>query len=104
MTTEVNPESVTVELSAESAYEQLVSFQQAVADFNKADDADDKDAMLAAANDAVDSCLGLINEIVPRDLSEKLHARLQEEHPDLVPAEDPMIAILRELFGADVQF
>ena len=56
--------------------------------FNKADEEDDADGRLEAANDAVTSCLELINEVMPRDLGDKLHARLAEEHPDLVPPPD----------------
>jgi len=92
-------ETVTVELSVESAYRQLVGFQEAVAAFNKADEADDADGRLTAANSAVDSCIEFINELMPHDLSDSLHERLEKEHPDLVPAEDPMMAILREMFG-----
>lgn len=99
MTAEAPTETVTVEMSVESAYRQLVGFQSAVAAFNKADEADDADGKLAAANDAVDSCIELINELMPRDLSDSLHERLEKEHPELVPEEDPMLALLRQMLG-----
>lgn len=96
MTTEAK--TVTVELNVESAYRQLVGFQKAVAAFHEADENDDADARLAAANDAVDVSIDLINEIMPADLSHELHARLEQEHPELVQ-EDPLVALLREMFG-----
>jgi hypothetical protein len=79
------PETVTVKLNVEVAYQQLVGFQQAVVDYNKADAEDNDKGRLDAANDAVNASLLLINDVIPGDLSEKLHARLAEEHPDLVP-------------------
>jgi len=48
MTTETSTETVTVELSVETAYVQLVSFQEAVNAFNKADEEDDADGRLEA--------------------------------------------------------
>lgn len=105
MTTEANTETVTVELRVETAYNQLVGFQTAVKAFNEADAADDADGRLSAANAAVDSCLDLINEIIPGDLSDKLHARLAEEHPDLVPAPSfeslDLEALIRMLSGGE---
>lgn len=99
MTTETK--TVTVELSVESAYDQLVGFQTAAKAFTEAMDKDDKDAMLSAADDAVESCINFINEVMPHDLSETLHSRLEEEHPELIPAEPSMEEILKQLFGPD---
>ena len=50
-------------------------------------------------SDAVDSCIELINDLVPEGLSRDLHARLEKEHPELVPEEDPMLAIIREMLA-----
>jgi hypothetical protein len=83
--TTTTPETVSVELNVEVAYQQLVGFQQAVVDYNKADAEDNDKGRVDAANNAVNASLLLINDIMPGDLSEKLHARLAEEHPDLVP-------------------
>lgn len=92
------PETVTVELNVEVAYQQLVGFQKAVVAYNKADEEDSDKGRLEAANDAVNASLLLINDVVPADLSDKLHARLAEEHPDLAPAPEPNIEdILRAL-------
>lgn len=91
------PETVTVELNVEVAYQQLVGFQKAVVDYNKADDEDDDKGRLEAANDAVDASLLLINDVIPADLSDKLHARLAEEHPDLVPDPAPAIDLAEVL-------
>jgi hypothetical protein len=99
MTTEVTPETVSVELSVEAAYEQLVSFETAVKAFNEADEKDDADGRLSAANDAVDSCITLINDLVPRELSNQLHERLEKEHPELVPEEDPILAAIRAMLA-----
>ena len=99
MTTEATPSTVSVELSVEAAYEQLVSFETAVKKFHEADDADDADGRLEAANDAVDSCISLINDLVPHSLSVQLHERLEQEHPELVPDEDPMMALIREMLA-----
>ena len=72
-----------------------MGFQSAVKAFNEADDKDDADGRLSAANDAVDSCIELINDLIPRELSNQLHERLEQEHPELVPAEDPLLAMIR---------
>lgn len=96
--------SVTVELSVESAYEQLVGFQTAAKSFREAQDNDDKDGQIAAANAAVESCIALINEVVPDDLSDELHARLGEEHPDLAdpgPSVEDLVAAMKRIFGED---
>lgn len=95
--TTTTPETVSVELNVEVAYQQLVGFQQAVVDYNKADAEDNDKGRLDAANDAVNASLLLINDVIPADLSEKLHSRLAEEHPELVPAEPDLEEILRAL-------
>lgn len=96
--------TVTVELSVEAAYAQLVGFQTAVKAFRAADEADDQDARLEAANAAVDSCIDLINDVVPYELSTELHSRLETEHPELVDDDDPMDGLaeaLKAMFGED---
>ena len=93
--------SVTVELSVEAAYQQLVGFRTAAKAFTEAMDKEDKDAQISAANDAVDSCIDLINDIVPNDLSDQLYDRLEQEHPDLVPPPVDMSAMLKAVFGED---
>lgn len=95
--------TVTVELSVEAAYEQLVGFQTAAKAFAEALDNDDKDAQLAAADDAVEACIGLINDLVPDDLSTELHERLVAEHPELVPDQPSMSMedVLKSIFGDD---
>ena len=96
--TTTTPETVSVELNVEVAYQQLVGFQQAVVDYNKADAEDNDKGRVDAANDAVNASLLLINDVVPAYLSDKLHARLAEEHPELAPAPEPDLAeILRAL-------
>lgn len=100
MTTETK--TVTVELSVEAAFAQLVGFKTAAKAFTEAQDKDDKDAMIDAASAAVDSCIDLINDIMPGDLSEQLHQRLHDEHPEL--EDDPMAGLaeaLRAMFGDD---
>ena len=93
--------TVTVELSVEAAYEQLVSFRTAAKAFTEAMDKGDKDAQLDAANAAVDSCINLINDVMPDDLSEELHARFEKEHPELVPAQPSLEDMLKSIFGPD---
>lgn len=100
MNTETNnTETVTVELNVESAYAQLVGFQQAQVAFAAALEADDEDDKMDAAESAINANLEFINELMPQDLSDTLHARLAEEHPELVPQEDPSIAMLREMLA-----
>ena len=93
--------TVTVELSVEAAYEQLVSFRIAAKAFTEAMDQGDKDAQLAAADAAVESCIDLINDVVPYDLSGELYERLEAEHPELVPAEPNIEEMLKAIFGED---
>ena len=66
------PETVTVELNVEVAYQQLVGFQKAVVAYNKADEEDSDKGRLEAANDAVNASLLLINDVVPADMRAKL--------------------------------
>lgn len=97
--TETNTaETVTVELDVESAYQQLVAHEEAFAAFSKAQEEGDKDASLEAAIAGVEAAITLINDVIPPEVSEKLHERLQREHPELVQ-EDPLAALLAQLFG-----
>lgn len=98
MTTETTPETVTVELNVEAAYQQLVAHETAYREFTEAQEREDVDAQLAATVDAVEAALSLINEIVPRDLSNQLHERLEREHPGL-KLQDPLQALLAQLLG-----
>jgi len=99
MTTE--SKTVTVELNVEAAYEQLVGFSSAAKAFVAAQEKDDKDGMIDAANAAVDSSIGLINDLMPYDLSVQLHDRLEKEHPELVTPEPSLEEVLKGLFGED---
>lgn len=94
----------TVELDEELAYQQLVAFHQGVVDYNKAEAEEDTEAMLAAANGVIEGTLPLINDLVSKELSDTLYARLEQEHPELVPEEPTLEDILRQLMGGiDVQ-
>lgn len=85
-------------LSYDSAYEQLVGFQEASRAYVKAENEEDLQGQLDAANKAVSGAIRLVNEFMPADVSDKLHARLAEEHPELAPEPAPDIeAILRSL-------
>ena len=99
MTTE--SKTVTVELNVEAAYAQLVGFSSAAKAFVAAQEKDDKDGMIDAANAAVDSSIGLINDLMPYDLSVQLHDRLEKEHPELVTPEPSLEEVLKGLFGED---
>lgn len=100
MSTETTNETVTVELNVESAYEQLVAHEEAFAAFSKAQEEGDKDASLEAAIGGVEAAIALINEVIPPEVSEKLHERLQREHPELIQ-EDPLQALLAQMFGPE---
>lgn len=103
MTEATTAETVSVELNVETAYEQLVAHEQAFQAFSKAQEEGDKDAAIEAAVSGVEAAITLINEVVPPEVSEKLHERLQQEHPELVQ-EDPLQAILAALLGGDLPF
>lgn len=90
--------ATTVTLDEELAYDQLVTFQQGVVDYNKAQDEDDTQGMLDAANNVIQGFMPLINDLIKGELSDKLHARLAEEHPDLVP-DEPSYIDLNELMA-----
>lgn len=93
--------TVTVEMNVEAVYAQLVEFTTIARAYQAADEADDAEARLRAANDAVDSCIGLINDLVPAELSEELYNRMVEEHPELAPAQPSLEEIVRSLLGDD---
>lgn len=103
MTAETATETVTVELSVETAYEQLVAHEQAFQAFSKAQQDGDKDAALEAAVSGVEAAIVLINEVVPQELADQLHKRLEEEHPELIQ-EDPLQALIAALMGGDLPF
>lgn len=102
MTAEATTETVTVELNVESAYKQLVAHEKAYAAFVKADDEDDAEAKLSATNDAVQAAIEFINELIPQDVSDKLHARLAEEHPELAPGPALDLEALIKALGLDL--
>lgn len=98
MSTDTTNETITVELNVESAYQQLVAHETAYAAFDKARDEDDLQAQFEATVDAVEAAVSLINEIIPQEVSEQLHERLEREHPGL-KVEDPLAALLAQLLG-----
>lgn len=101
MTEETTPTHVTVELSVEAAYEQLVAFQAAAKAYRDADEAEDLQGKLDAADKAVDSFVDLINDLMPYELSVELHERLDNEHPELAEPAQSLEDIMRALMGAE---
>lgn len=102
MTAEATPQTVTVELNVEDAYRQLVAHEKAYKAFVEAEDTDVQ-AKLDATTDAVMAAVDLINNFIPDDLRDKLHERLEQEHPELKQPEPEfdLQALVQMLLGGD---
>ena len=98
MSTETTPETVSVELNVEAAYEQLVAHETAFNAYTEAQEKEDVEAQRDAAVDAIEAALTLINEVIPQDLSNQLHERLEREHPGL-KVQDPLAALIAQILG-----